>query len=374
MADSDGGVPPAGSRWTDIFHQYNADDILFKSRCPQIETINDNSNTHERATPLCTCEAALLPGLPLLVDIHESRVVFVHRSAAEFVQSSETCLGLFQTPDIETDETFSRLANCIVASAIMGGNGVICGGGWSRLQCPHMASILARIELIVASGEIGNTCPYGWSHHLSPDPLPDILGSPDIIGQAAYHNKRSLVEQVLMKNGQEASSYYKGYLIICAIQGLMSSSWFCRDFGDRWVGYVDLIGWLARHGADILTKHVYFPNNTRDDKNYPFIASPLHLFRLMSLAVTISSRQSLQMRSKFTTLQESLANAFSTDDQDETILIEVALQFEIWQFDDNPLDLDRYCITAIVRSSIKAFGIHHATASIEQRWVKATIP
>lgn len=250
-----------------------------KETADQCYTVCAESNhKHE----LCSCPNLerlprcfnLLPFADVLYQMHDKRIRYMHRDVAEV-------LGKVNLPDLTTArETELRLMSkekCFIAKALEQDLGCLCK---ARNMLAQLCDVLIDLDPTQASAAVKQlmgavvtriprsgrqACHYGLAHRIF-NPLVLEYLPPCYRAYPADHaiyDFHGLLARLglLSPDSTEAeepswSSYYKGYLLACALKGEHNHHAECRE---RYLRKSRVVFWLLRRGADLLSPQLSHP-------------------------------------------------------------------------------------------------------------------
>lgn len=207
--------------------------------------------------------------------IHMSSVQYIHRSVAEFLLSASPSHVRVAENESLRQQAVTSVALAILMRRLLGSQ---CVQSWSystvsallciirTLPALRAFDVLLRIESEAGSffqklsSGVRRTCP--WSHaffqyHIAYHVFYSFgLGDTylDVPGLAAADGCLEFLEHYENSLPKRWSPYYKGYLLLCASNGLSEEWNLPREAADMLCARkAQVVNWLVKHDADLLT-------------------------------------------------------------------------------------------------------------------------
>jgi len=192
--------------------------------------------------------------------MHGSVIALIHLSAAEFIFAEDGEIARIDASSRE--EARRRMCASVPVLRRLG-----CGCWGTRDALKRYYDLNASdtkisqlfrpwVKLFTQprSVQAGFSCTHGFYH---PEYM-DVTGEyqpdcPDFLGLAAFFGGYQIIFDALQDTPGRVSSYYKGYLVICAARGLGTQSTIQSI---KVNAHLKLMNWLIRNEANLLVPHV----------------------------------------------------------------------------------------------------------------------
>lgn len=193
--------------------------------------------------------------------MHGISIALLHLSAAEFIFARDGELGRVDT--LSREEARRRACASIPVVQMLGCGCQSLVGEVNKFlnhnESDSKTSRLFRrwVQVLTQprSVQTRHSCARGFYHPVyeTVDQTHLRTNCPDFIGLAAFSGGYQIAIDILKGIPRRVSSYYRGYLVICAARGLWiqaSSQW------SKVNAHLKLINWLTMNEANLLIPHV----------------------------------------------------------------------------------------------------------------------
>ena len=188
-----------------------------------------------------------------LIAYHETKIKLLHRTAKDFLMSTEAGQKLLAPSETTLDSRFHNVIRARIAALIQ---------GLTEFDGYWMKSIIATIgkfrteqenELLITVKRLGQrlSIPGSPERHIGYTRFWLVYGieyCTDFESTAAFYGCADYIRHYIKHEKRYISSYYRGFLVLCAAQGLQRLNYSqSRN--------LSLISWLVLQNADIHTRH-----------------------------------------------------------------------------------------------------------------------